>query len=682
MVVRRWFVLLLLLLPSLPGHTQDDTLPVTLGIGQISAAPQWSTDGNLLAVGTSQGVMIYDDMLNPVTLLETSGAGGSMAWQPDGDLLAVGTARHPITRTFNAAVTLWDTRTETILHNIAFDEPMLTRIPPVWNQSGEQVLLGVRPPGTLLTEFIIWSATDGSAIYFSVDETDNRIEAWQWSADGTQVILTTPNVEFAYDAATGDLLIQRESSLPDMRIYPSPSQTYMAMITDTGQVIFSDADMDPKSIGEAYEDRSVHIDDVIWSQDERYIMAVSYDSLPRLIVAEAASGEVVFEQRFDVPTSLERAVFHPNSDRLLVSTLSSELHLYALPTGEHLAQRWLDTAGTGIALNPNGSQMALVSGRSRHVYIWNIPTLTESQLLTVPLNVEYSGGFFSVAWSPNGRYLATGGIRNDRLDEPQVPTPVEFYVWDMQTGEIDHRVLAPGYLGDMVMHIDWAADSRTFVWHTQSNLTGRSHIGVWDVAAQTSRYTEERPYTVHDIAISDDGRYFAYIELDLDSFTFMLRVHDGETGEVTLAIEGSEIAQFEGLAFSPDGNTIAVTVSDYSEGDVIMLIDLTSGGQSFHALADNWDLLRASPLWYAEGTRLQVGVYRNDENLSPVEYGVMAFDVDTAATAVTLNAADSRLNLPLTPEMVFNRFGDLAMTDDGDLVALTLQTIQTEVWSR
>ncbi len=61
----------------------------------------------------------------------------------------------------------------------------------------------------------------------------------------------------------------------------------------------------------------------------------------------------------------------------------------------------------GLAFSPTDNDMLASSGLNREVYVWNLSD-GEAKFLTEGEDVT-EGGYLTLAFSPNGRVLASGG---------------------------------------------------------------------------------------------------------------------------------------------------------------------------------------------------------------------------------------------------------------------------------
>lgn len=162
----------------------------------------------------------------------------------------------------------------------------------------------------------------------------------------------------------------------------------------------------------------------------------------------------------------------------------------------------------------------------------------------------HTGSVYSVACSPDGRILASGG-RDDTIK-----------FWDMVSGR-ELRTLA-GHAG-AVRSVTFSPDGLTLASGSEDKT-----IRLWDVASGRSLSTfADHTGTVYSVAFSPDGRTLASGSEDKT-----IKLWDVASGRElnTLAGHTGEVIS---VAFSPDGTSLASGSADTT----IKLWDVASGGE-------------------------------------------------------------------------------------------------------
>ena len=187
-----------------------------------------------------------------------------------------------------------------------------------------------------------------------------------------------------------------------------------------------------------------------------------------------------------------------------------------------------------LTLSPDDQQLAAAYGN--RVVVNNLSTKT---LLRKKLN-GHKDAVQSIAWSPDGKLLATGGFRKVNL-------------WDTKDwlllGEIEEL---PG----RVTALAFSADSRSLI--SASNASGeKSKISIWN-SEDLNNVIEWSAHngTIYDITLSPDGEYLATAGEDK-----LIRFWNLIDGNQLKQIEAHS-APIMSLAFKPNGKSLASGAAD------------------------------------------------------------------------------------------------------------------------
>jgi WD40 repeat protein len=149
----------------------------------------------------------------------------------------------------------------------------------------------------------------------------------------------------------------------------------------------------------------------------------------------------------------------------------------------------------------------------------------------------------TLAFSPDGKTLASGGGRYFTLDEP-----AELALWDVDTGQL--RIVLHGHLG-RVNEVTFSPDGKMLASSGLQDNTAR----LWDVATGRPLHILKHRDQVDDVAFSPDGTTLATASADKH-----VRLWDVATGRLRSTLKGHR-ADVVSVAFSPDGRFLASTSS-------------------------------------------------------------------------------------------------------------------------
>ena len=179
---------------------------------------------------------------------------------------------------------------------------------------------------------------------------------------------------------------------------------------------------------------------------------------------------------------------------------------------------------SSVAFSPNGRTIAS-SSRGNNFHLWD--TATGKLRRTI---AGHSGWVNSVAFSPDGHTLATGGGSTIRL-------------WDADTGKLRLTITGSG----SVESVTFSPDGLTLA----SGGSGDT-IRLWDARTGKLRLTVAGSGSVKSVAFSPDGLTLASVRSWDDS----IRLWNARTGKLRLTITG-HTSWVNSVAFSHDGYTLA-----------------------------------------------------------------------------------------------------------------------------
>jgi len=241
-------------------------------------------------------------------------------------------------------------------------------------------------------------------------------------------------------------------------------------------------------------------------------------------------------------SNVNASAFSPNG-RLLATMTSEGTTLWDTsswrPTGRPLRA---EPGGDGLGFSPDGRTLAIAGGEG-HVELWDAATRRIVRRLTDPAAVPGQAAFSPVAFSPNGKVIAGGGLDANHVT-----------LWDAGTGRVIGSPITPHGPGG-VQSVSFSPDSKRIAVAAETGT-----VGIWEVA--TGRRIRELSVgeaEVEEAIYADNGRVL--ITSDDSGAVSFLDLGTGKPARTPLSVGDSPAIA---LALSPDERLLAATSFDGS----------------------------------------------------------------------------------------------------------------------
>ncbi len=254
-------------------------------------------------------------------------------------------------------------------------------------------------------------------------------------------------------------------------------------------------------------------------------------------------------------TSLIRCiVYSPEGNMIVAGCQDGTICLWDVQTGKH------KTTLTGhkknvcsIDYSPDGNIIASASA-DETVRLWESATGERIRTLKTdkPLFSQKKNSFTSISYSPDEEKIAAGSLWNG-----------EVHIWDARTGK--QETVFKAHLGN-ITSLEYSPNTNIIVTGSKGDGT----VKLWNAIT----YKNEAVFTEHthmtNFAYSPDGN-----TIITNNHQSEFRVWDAQTFKEKIFIVNNNDkyrhgGMFAPVSYSPDGKTIAMAVSDFVDGGVVI----------------------------------------------------------------------------------------------------------------
>lgn len=532
--------------------------------------------------------------------------------------------------------------------------------------------------------------------------------AVEWSPDGVRLAAAGPDGAVdILDARSGDVFrsiaghdaaVNGIAFSPDGAHLGTTSEDGFAKLWDlaTGEELFAfDSPLGQDALAPSFS-------------PDGSLFAAAWWNEELVRVVDVRTGEVVRD--IETPTSPRSAAFDPGGTRLVVASLNGDSVVVDVGSGAAVLNLG-ELRAYGATWSPDGSAIATagedgsarvfdaVSGRQRSellghrdrvtdvdwrpdgralatasydgtARVWLVTAAGGQELFSLTAQ-DTRAGVADVAFSPDGDRLAAGDVEHRAavVWDPTIAGTAELASLPAKGGEAE----SIGFTPDGRSLLAGNAEGGVTVWDAQTFsvtrlLGGSSTSGRPPVEGAIVPPSQVTPYEVNTLAVSPDGRLVAAATVDRSQYPTpsSVRVWDVETGLEATHISPRGYA--DDVAWSPDGNLLAISASDVDLGEgAVTIVDRSGHEVAF--LPDEQDWVQVRSLAFTADGRGLIGSRSEIRSFAPVFGQVAVWDWGSGDVERTVDTDG------------YYAF----LSPDGDLLVSTPRTFLTgsqdaEVW--
>ncbi|MFC1959158.1 TIR domain-containing protein [Chloroflexota bacterium] len=485
----------------------------------------------------------------------------------------------------------------TTITNLTKNEP-LTEITtnsnyPVanWSRDGSRLLITTEDWAASQSSLHYIDMTTGTTI-FTFSYPSSIRNPWRWSEQQHNLIWSPDNTSMVRIAADGQTWVWDVVDGNQLASFSGPSGWYQQIawspdikylaIAGTGQpVTVWDTDSGEEVFSLAGHTGSINR--ISWSPDGRYIASSAEDQTVRIWTV-FGKDSTSFGPELHILNHSEgvfNAHWSPDGEFISTASLDNLVHIWDATSGQHINQFAGHQGEVSSAnWNSDGSQIVTTSwdGSAK---IWD--TQTGIELLTFAAGDFSLGWLWNAAWSPDNTKIAT--VRENGW----------VGIWDAVTGDLLDVSLLQGYGGTSIA---WSPDGAYLAAAHMGSARIEDSIGgvIWNTA--TEEIEVILPYAMQSIEWSPDGTIIAAASTNSTA-----RIYDANSGNILATLVGHQ-AKVRGVDWSPNGKRLA-TVSDDGTVRVWQIFDENDSVVGYEVLTlSTHESLINSVDWSPDGTRL------------------------------------------------------------------------------
>lgn len=493
-----------------------------LGHGFISNA-EWSPDGKLLAVGTGQGIRLYNNQFDELDFWEKSTQfpyeWSLISWSPDSQYLAVAG--------YNEPIQLYNVATKAVILKIPYTGYVFDF---AWKPDSTQIIYSTDIGGAT-SHFILslWDIQTQQEIAV-FDEKGLHVE---WSLDGNFIYTQFENTLVKIDLTTNKISQTFGTMYGNFKL--SPDGNWLAYADAQGLKVWN------TTTTELYLSKNVGFSRFDWHPTSQQLWLVNEEGVSAL---DIATGNFTGSE---FPTGIREIRWNAAGNQL-VYLKDNAVYVWDKSSGETtlVLQSYRDQLEwtsyhkpqRHIAWSPDSNHLAVIQNKSE-IGFWDVTTNTLTKTI-----ISQADEINSIDWSSTNQIAA---IARDTI-----------YIWDAATGELIHQYATNPYSSFVL----WSPDGQYLAADFETSGIGNFEI----MNIQTDEVMAGGLHwdALYDLEWGADGQFIATTG-GWDAR--YVQVWDAKTGEMLDLLQGIQT-----VSWSPDGKQLATT-----NNGLIQLRDIETG---------------------------------------------------------------------------------------------------------
>jgi WD40 repeat protein len=281
-----------------------------------------------------------------------------------------------------------------------------------------------------------------------------------------------------------------------------------------------------------------------------------------------------------------------------------------------------------VAWSPDGKYLAVggltdPEGSNTQLEIFNY----NGTSLTITASIWYGFEVDSVAWSPDGKYLAIGGT------DPTVPNTDELQIYQF-TGPSLNFITSQNY-GSRIRSVAWSPDGKYLAiggyWFDNYKLQIYQFTGSSLSFITSQDYGGPSGDAIWTLAWNPDGKYLAlggFPDKDLGQTELEIFSFNGSSLTITTSLHYGD--ELDAIAWSPDGRSLAIggyrSAID-PNNQTLQIYQFTGSSLNFITSQNyglDWNI--HSVAWSPDGQYLALGGRSSNYELGYTEFEIFHYD--------------------------------------------------------